>query len=99
MVANGHLTDIPVESVYSGVVSSRGIRMVMFHAELNDLDTCATDIGNAYLEAHTKEKVCFIAGKEFEELAGHLLIIDKALYGLRKSILRWNDKLSVVFVK
>ena len=94
MVADGHLTDIPIESVYSGVVSLRGLRMVMFLAELNDLDTCATDIGNAYLEAHTKEKVCFIAGKEFGELAGHLLIIDKALYGLRTSGLRWHDKFS-----
>ena len=61
-------------------------------AELNGLDTCATDIGNAYLEAHTKEKVCFIAGSEFGELQGHLLIIDKALYGLRTSGQRCHDK-------
>ena len=94
MVADSHLTDIPVESVYSGVVSLRGLRMVMFLAELNDLDTCATDIGNAYLEAQTKEKVCFVAGKEFGEIAGHLLIIYKALYGLRTLGLRWHDKFS-----
>ena len=62
MVANGHLTDISLESVYSVVVSLRGLRIILFLAELNGLDTCATDIGNAYLEAHTKEKVCFIAG-------------------------------------
>ena len=57
MVADGHLTDIPLDSVYSGVVSLRGLRLVIFLAELNDLETFATDIGNAYLEAHTKEKV------------------------------------------
>ena len=57
MVADGHLTDIQLESVYSGVVSLRGLRIVLFLAELNGLDTCATEIGNAYLEAHTKEKV------------------------------------------
>ena len=45
----------------------------------------ATDIGNAYLEAKTTEKVCIRAGLEFGELEGHLLIIDKALYGLRLS--------------
>ena len=82
MVADGHLTDVPLDSVYSGVVSLRGLRLVVFLAELNGLETYATDIGNAYLEAHTKEKVCFIAGKEFGSLEGHLLIIDKALYGL-----------------
>ena len=92
MVADGHLIDIPVESVYSGVVSLRGLRIVLLLAELNNLDVCCTGIGNAYLEAYTKEKVCFIAGKEFGNLAGHLLIIDKALYGLRTSGLCWHDK-------
>ena len=45
----------------------------------------ATDIGNAYLEAKTCEKVCIKAGPEFGQLAGKLLLIDKALYGLRFS--------------
>ena len=53
-VADGHKTDIPLESVYSGVVTLRGLRMVIFLAELNGLDLWATDIGNAYLEAETK---------------------------------------------
>jgi hypothetical protein len=29
-VGSGHLTDVPTESVYSGVVSLRGVRMVTF---------------------------------------------------------------------
>ena len=45
----------------------------------------ATDIGNAYLEAVTSEKVYIRAGPEFGELEGHLLIKYKALYGLRLS--------------
>ena len=45
----------------------------------------ATDTGNAYLEAKTTEKVCIKAGPEFGVLEGHLLIIDRALYGLRLS--------------
>jgi hypothetical protein len=35
MVADGHLTDIPLESVYSSVVSLRGLRIVTFLSELN----------------------------------------------------------------
>ena len=54
MVADGHLIDVLLDSVYSGVVSLCGLRLVLFLAELNDLDTCATDIGNTYLEADTK---------------------------------------------
>jgi hypothetical protein len=92
LVADGHLTDVPVDSVYSGVVSLRGIRLVLFIAELNELQTWATDIGNAYLEAKTKEKLFIIAGREFKELEGHTLVINKALYGLRTSGLRWHER-------
>ena len=85
MVAGGHRTSTPIDSVYSGVVSLAGIRAVTFLAELNDLEIWGTDIGNAYLESYTKEKVAFIAGSEFGELQGHLFIIIKVLYGLRSS--------------
>ena len=93
MVAGGHRTSTPIDSVYSGVVSLAGIRAVAFLAELNDLEVWGTDIGNAYLESYTKEKVAFIAGPEFGELQGHLFIIIKALYGLRSSGARWHDRL------
>jgi hypothetical protein len=92
MVAGGHLTPIPTESVYSGVVSLRSLRIVVFLAELNGLKLWGADIGNAYLEAKTKEKVFIVAGPEFAELEGHILIINKALYGLRSSGLRWHER-------
>jgi hypothetical protein len=92
LVADGHLTDVPLDSVYSGVVSLRGLRLVVFLAELNGLETWATDIGNAYLEAETLEKVYIVAGPEFGELEGHALVIFKALYGLRTSGLRWHER-------
>ena len=94
LVADGQLLDIPLESVYSGVVSLQGFRLVLFLAELNGLELWATDIGNAYLEAYTSEKVFIIAGPEFKDLEGHILIISKALYGLRSSGARWHDRFS-----
>ena len=75
MVADGHLTDIPVDNVYSGVVSLRGLRIMLFLAELNQLETWATDIGNTYLEAETSEKVYIISGPEFGDKQGDTLII------------------------
>ena len=84
-VAGGHRTETPIDSTYSGVVSLPGIRLVTFLAELNDLELWGTDIGNAYLESYTSEKVAFIAGPEFGELEGHLMIIIKAQYGLKSS--------------
>jgi len=73
------------------VASLRGVRTIAFLSELNGLNLWSTDIGNAYLEAHTMEKVYITAGPEFASvnLQGHTLIIVKALYGLKSSGLRW----------
>ena len=91
-VAGGHMTDTPKDSTYSSVVSLRGLRLAIFLAELNGLQIYQADVGNAYLEAYTSEKVYFIAGPEFKELEGHIMIIVKALYGLRSSGARFRDK-------
>ncbi|HEY9709872.1 MAG TPA: reverse transcriptase domain-containing protein, partial [Oculatellaceae cyanobacterium] len=96
LVADGHLTGLPTESIYSGVVSLRGLCLFLFVAELNGLLAWATDIGSAYLEAYTDEKVCIKAGPEFGDHQGHLLIIDSALYSLRSSGARWHDRLADV---
>ena len=85
LVLNGSLTDAPLEDVYSGVVSIRSLRMVIFAAELNGLEVWGADIGNAYLEAKTKEKLFIVGDKGFGDLAGHTLVINKAVYGLRSS--------------
>ena len=93
LVADGHLTKEPVESIYYGVVSLRSLRMVVFLSQLNDLEIWGADVGNAYLEAYTDETLCIIAGPAFKELRGHLLIMIKALYGTRSGGARWHDRL------
>lgn len=44
LVADGHKTETPLESVYSGVVSLQGLCIVLFLAELNQLETWSTDV-------------------------------------------------------
>jgi hypothetical protein len=92
LVAGGHLTDTPIDSVYSSVVSLRGVRILAFLSELNDLKLWATDISSAYLCSLTTEKVYIIAGPEFGEREGHTLLIIKALYGLKSSGARWHER-------
>ena len=65
LVAGGHLTGPKVDTYYSSVVSLRSMRIVIFLSELNKVELCSGDIGNAYFEAYTKEKICFMGGKEF----------------------------------
>ena len=71
LLAGGHLIPDPIERIYFGIVSTRSLRLTIFLAKLNYMKVWAADIGNAYLEATTKEKLYIVAGPEFEELQGH----------------------------
>ena len=99
LVTAGHLTPDPIDSIYSGVVSTRSLRRSLFLAKLNNMKVRGADIGNAYLEATTKEKLYIVAGPEFEELQGHILVIHKDLYGLRSSGLRWSQRIHDIMLQ
>ena len=43
-VADGHLTPEPTVNIYSGVVSLRNLRLVIFLGKLNNLDLWGADI-------------------------------------------------------
>ena len=90
LVADGSLTQDPMETIYSGVVSLKHIRLVIFLVVLNNLEVWGSDIGNAYLEVYTNEKLLIKAGAEFEELEGFTLVFNNALYGLKSSWKRWG---------
>ena len=67
-MVDGHLIPEPIENIYSGVVSLRNLRLVVFLGKLNALDIWGADIGNVHLEAFTDEKLYIVAGPEFQEL-------------------------------
>ena len=46
---------------------------------------------NAYLESFTDEKLYIVAGPEFQELEGYILMFPKALNGLKSSGKRWAE--------
>jgi hypothetical protein len=56
LVAGGHLTDPTTESVYSGVVSLRGIRLIFFLSDLNKLSLWVADIGIHTLRQRRKRR-------------------------------------------
>ena len=93
LVAGGHMTE-DVSDAYSSVISLKSMRLAIVVGEANGKTPMVGDIGNAYLEAFTKEKVFFHAGPEFGERHGHTLVIVKALYGLRTSGARFHERLA-----
>jgi hypothetical protein len=94
-VAGGHVTDPPSSLTYSSVVSRDSVRLAFLIAALNDPDVLVADVGNAYLNAPTQEKVHTICGREFgNALIGRVAIICRALYGLKSSGAAWRNLLA-----
>ncbi|GFH50414.1 pol protein [Chaetoceros tenuissimus] len=65
-------------------------------ASLNGLDVFACDIGNAYLNANCRKKLWTLAGPEFGSEKGSVMIIARALYGLKSSGAAWRAKLAEI---
>ena len=61
-VAEGLGTEAPASMTYSSVVWRESVRIAFLIAALNDLEICAADVGNAYLNAPTREKLWIVAG-------------------------------------
>jgi Reverse transcriptase (RNA-dependent DNA polymerase) len=81
-VLDGHKTHDPVGSTYAGVVSRESVRIAFTYAALNEVDVCAADIRNAYLQAPSSQKDYIICGPEFGlENVGKVALIHRALYG------------------
>lgn len=89
-VAGGHLTEVPDSMTYASVVSRDSVRILFTLAALNNLEVQMCDIGNAYLNATTREKVYITAGPEWGDKEGETVLIVRALYGLKSSGAEWK---------
>ncbi len=85
------MTDPPLSITYSSVVARDSVRLAFLIAPLNDLDILAANIGNAYLNAPTRENVHTTCGIEFGiNCQGCIAVITRALYGLKSSGAAWR---------
>ena len=83
-VLDGHKCPDPEGSTYAGVVSRESVRIAVIYTALNDLKVYAADIRNAYLLAHSSQKVYIICGPEFRiENVGKKALIRRSLYGVK----------------
>ena len=84
-VAGVHTTETPSSMTYASVVSKDSVRLAFMIAALNDIDILSCDLENAYLNADFRKRIWFEGGVEFGEDKGKLLIVVKALYGLKSA--------------
>jgi len=81
-------------STRATVVKSISVRTLDIIAEHFGLKVTTGDIGNAFVQAHTKEKCYVQCGPEFGNKAGLIAIIIRALYGLTTSAERFRTLLA-----
>jgi hypothetical protein len=85
LVAGGHMVDPKGINPRSTVVKGISVRLLDLIAHRDTLVTLCGDIGNAFITADCMEKIYSRAGPEFDEREGAVLVLKKALYGLRSS--------------
>ena len=96
-VDGSHITDPPSSITYSRVVSIYSIIIAFNLAALNNVDIRATKIGNAYLNAKCREKIWIVAGTEFGSEKGKVMLVVRAIYGLKSSGAAWRQMLDQTF--
>ncbi len=98
LVIGGHRIDASSHWSNASVMEARSVKLLLLLAERHGLEVVSADIKNAYLNAETKEKVCCIAGPEFQLhgfcKTGTIITVVKALYGLASSAARWRAHLA-----
>jgi hypothetical protein len=82
------------DDIFLGVVGLESVWLTFLLAQMNGLQVCADDIGNAFLYGQTREKVYIKAGHEFGTgIIGQPLIIDKGLYSHWSSSTQFHEHL------
>ena len=90
LVAGGHVVNSSMFESYSSVVQTMSLRLLQTIALSEGLKIVTTDIGNAFIQAFTKEKIWSRCGNEFGEKTGCVVEVKKALYGLATSARQWS---------
>ncbi|MGH7974171.1 MAG: reverse transcriptase domain-containing protein, partial [bacterium] len=93
LVAGGHVTDASMFDTYASTVSSANIRLLIYLIVHSNTNVVSGDIGTAYVNAFTEEKIFSHAGPEFGKRQGMKVILRKALYGLKSSANAWYHHL------
>ena len=86
----GFITTFQLSLTYASVVSRETLKTTFASVVHNELDILMSDIGNAYVNADSRDKVCSTARTKFGYRKGDIVMITKALYDLKCSGTIWK---------
>ena len=98
-MAGGHTTEAPLTITYSIVVSRDSVRLAFMIASLNGLDIMSCNLENAYLNSTNREKIWFEGGIKCGEDKGKVLVVVRALYGLKSVVSACRAALAEALVR
>ena len=87
--------EMPREECFASVVSTKAVRLGFILAQVQNLKCVTGDVGNAFLTAFTSEKIYVVAGPEFGEFEGKIMIMEKAVYGTKTAALCFHEALLI----
>eukprot|EP00957_Ditylum_brightwellii_P099964 7617776-Ditylum_brightwellii.AAC.1 len=82
-VVGGHVIDSSNHTTYSSTVRNLSIKLMLLIAMSNNLGMMDGDIDNDFCNAPCSEKVWSMAGNEFGQRKGCVVMLNRALYGLK----------------
>ena len=85
LVCDGSKVDPRGLSTRATVVKGISVCLLDIIADVQNLDVLVGDIGNAFIQAKTKEKIYTQCGNKFCDRTGCIALIMRALYGLTTS--------------
>ena len=93
-VVMGNVVDPRGLSTRATVVKGIYVRLLNVIAHRDGLKMLCGDIGNAFIQATTREKIFTRCGPKFDDKSGCIAIIEKTLYGLTASAERFRTLLA-----
>lgn len=98
LVVRGDL-QAPIDNTYAATLAIRNFRALVAIANYFDLELKQYDVPTAFLNAKTNRKLYAETPEAFRHIEGEIMLVLRALYGLKESPILWYNELRRQLVK
>jgi hypothetical protein len=98
LVVRGDL-QTPLNNTYAATLAIRNFRAIIAIANHFNLELKQYDVPTAFLNAHINRKLYAETPEPFRHIEGEIMLVLRALYGLKESPILWYNELRRQLVK